>query len=447
MRMRRGVLLLSVALIAGPAGAFADTATERRLHALEEALKEAQQEIERLRRDVRDQKKDAAVAKNKMEKVEETAKVVPDWLKKVTLFGDVRVRHEGFYHQPAERGGSPVTARNRERVRARIGAKATFSDELSATMRLASGNPDDPISTNETLTRTFTRKSINLDWAFITFTPGKTFDFRPGVFSLTGGKFPNPMFKPGEMVWDEDLSPEGFGETVQLLGAPMGPLQQFKIHAQQWTYNEDSNDEDGWMLGGQLNPTFKLGSADLEFGLGQYWYLNEDTIATAANSNGELEVGGATGNAVFEEDDEIAGFVNGFNMTNANAAVTFPNVINAMPVRVWVDYVHNWDAIDNEDAEGAEAGVKIGQTKAQGDWAFSAYYRWIEQEAVVSAFSHSDFGTGGTNLSGPAVGLEYQLLNPLTISARNWFTNYIDSPEGRTNPTLFRLQLDAIVKF
>ena len=43
--------------------------------------------------------------------------------------------------------------------------------------------------------------------------------------------------------------------------------------------------------------------------------------------------------------------------------------------------------------------------------------------------------------------LEYQLLNPLTISAKGYFTNFINPPAGNTNPTLTRFQLDALVKF
>jgi len=45
------------------------------------------------------------------------------------------------------------------------------------------------------------------------------------------------------------------------------------------------------------------------------------------------------------------------------------------------------------------------------------------------------------------VGAEYQLLNPLTVSVRSHFTNYINRPVDTTNPTLIRLQLDALVKF
>ena len=44
-----------------------------------------------------------------------------------------------------------------------------------------------------------------------------------GVFTINAGKFPNPMFRVGEMVFDEDLSPEGLNQTVQLLGQPCGP--------------------------------------------------------------------------------------------------------------------------------------------------------------------------------------------------------------------------------
>ena len=55
--------------------------------------------------------------------------------------------------------------------------------------------------------------------------------------------------------------------------------------------------------------------------------------------------------------------------------------------------------------------------------------------------------TGGTNQEGPGIGVDYQLLNPLTISARSTFTNFINRPAGMTNPTLSRVQLDAVVKF
>src|SRR5439155_793472 len=81
-----------------------------------------------------------------------------------------------------------------------------------------------------------------------------------GAVAITAGKFPNPIFRTDEMVFDEDLSLEGASETFQLLAHPLGALDQVKVHALQWTYSEVANKEDGWMFGGQVNPSLHLGS-------------------------------------------------------------------------------------------------------------------------------------------------------------------------------------------
>src|SRR5438445_587296 len=172
---------------------------------------------------------------------------LPDWLKRTTVFGDVRARHEGFYHQPHKKG-TVVTSRNRERIRARLGVRVAFTDELSATIRGASGNPNDPISTNETLTGNFNRKNFNLDWAYLTFTPGASFNLRPGVASFTAGKFPNPIFRVGEMVFDDDLSVGGACETFQLLEKPLGARDQVKGDGLPWTLPATANEGDGCLV-------------------------------------------------------------------------------------------------------------------------------------------------------------------------------------------------------
>ncbi len=153
------------------------------------------------------------------------------------------------------------------------------------------------------------------------------------------GKFPNPIFRVGEMVFDEDLSLEGPSETFQLLDKPLGSLDQVKVHALEWTFNEISN-------------------------------------------------------------------------------------------------AHGW-----------QAGPRLGQTKAKDDWSLYGFHEHIGQEAAISAFTYSDFGLGGTNVEGPVVGMDYQLPNPLALSVRSHFTNFINRPTGLSNPTLTRLQLDAVVKF
>jgi hypothetical protein len=390
-----------------------------------------------------------------------------------TIFGDVRARHEGFYHQPTK-DKTPVGARNRERIRARLGVRVAFSDELSATIRGASGNPNDPISTNETLSGNFNRKNFNLDWAYLTFTPGKTFGIRPGAVSMNAGKFPNPIFRVGEMVFDDDLSLEGASETFQLLDRPMGVLDQVKLHGLQWTFAEFANKEDGWMFGGQVNPSMHFGDLQVEAGIGQYWWLNSDTIAqsldrntTAFDASGKPIANSGFNSALANTNllttttvhppklangttpspfSVITGYASAFNQTNATLSATIPNVVLAQPLRLFADYVYNWEAV-NDDATGWMAGARLGQTKVRGDWSLYGFYEQIDQEAAISAFTYSDFGLGGTNVEGPVVGVDYQLLNPLTLSARSHFTNFIDRPGGLSNPTLVRLQLDALVKF
>src|SRR5262249_23822467 len=119
------------------------------------------------------------------------------------------------------------------------------------------------------------------------------------------------------------------------------------------------------------------------------------------------------------------------------------------------EYVHNWGAVGSDRANGYQAGLRIGQTKVLGDWSVYGLYEYLQQDAVISAFSWSDIGFGGTNVKGPGVGIDYQLLNPLAGSARAFFTNFTARPfvasQGTSNfmntPTMTRLQLDAMMKF
>jgi len=453
MRKIKPTALVTLGLLALPAMGRAEDPTERRLRLLEEQLRKTQAEIQQLRDQLQQQRAIGQATQKQVEQTAEESKTataeakkgfeLPAWVKRTTLFGDVRLRHEGFYHQPDTKGKAAVTARNRERVRARVGLKVAFSDELSATVRMASGDPNNPVSTNETLTNDFTRKHVNLDWAFLTFTPGQSFGLRPGVVSTTMGKFPNPIFRVGQLIFDDDLSPEGASQTLSLLDKPRGGLDQVKVHALEWTYNEVSNAQDGWMFGGQVNPSGHVGNVQVEAGIGQYWWLNPDQIAQALNTNTSLT---NTNLVTKNSAGSITGYQGAFNQSNATLSVTLPNVIGTQPVQAFADYVYNWQAAI-DDAHGVMGGLKLGQTKVRGDWALSGYYEHIGQEAAISSFTYDDFGNGGTNLEGSVIQLDYQLLNPLTLTARSHFTNFINRPADTTNPTLIRLQLDAQVKF
>jgi hypothetical protein len=288
---------------------------------------------------------------------------------------------------------------------------------------------------------------VNLDWAYLTVAPGKSFGWRPGVFTVNAGKFPNPMFRVSELVFDDDLSPEGFNETIQVLGQPLGALDQLKIHLQQWTFKEVANAEDGWMFGGQINPTFHVGDVQLEGGLAQYWWLNPDFVALAGLTNSVIKNANMMNSFEFDKDGKtITGFDGAFNQTNATFAATIPNVTGTMPLKLFGDYIYNWEAPDAR-AHGALAGVRLGNPKEQGDWAASLLYEYLEREAAIGAFAWSDLGNGGTNVQGPVVAIDYQLLKPLTLTARSYFTKAIDANPDINNRMQVRLQLDALLRF
>jgi hypothetical protein len=443
------------AVIASIAPAGAAMTTEQRLRALEDLVRQQQQEIKQLRGELGQQKAIGNATQQQAERAEETAKTtekkatasLPEWVNKFTPFGDIRIRQEGFYNQQTQKaGGSSVDARNRTRFRWRLGVRYTYSDELSATMRIASGNPNDPISTNETFGSEWTPKHVNLDWAYLTVAPGKTFGIRPGLFTVNAGKFPNPMFKVGEMVFDDDLSPEGFNEAIQVLEHPVGILDQLKINLEQWNNQEVANAGDGWMFGGQLNPTAHVGNVLLEGGLGQYYWLNPDLIAQASNTNSTLVLSNLVDKATVSGKSTIIGFQSGFNQTDLTLAATIPNIAGTMPLKFFGDYVYNWQATDS-NANGAMGGFRLGNPVDAGDWAGALYYEYLQQEAAIGDFTFSDFNNGGTNLKGPVVQLDYQLFKPLTLTARSMFTNYIDPSDTINNRTQVRLQLDAMFRF
>ncbi len=487
--------LLGLATIAGAA----EPDPERRLRLLEQQLQRTQEEMRRtqselkqLRGEIAQQKAVSRATEEQVQHAADAADIakaktskMPDWLSSVTPFGDVRFRYEGFYNQP-HLEDQVVTANNRERVRARVGLRFNYSDEVGATFRIATGNINDPISTNQTLTGNFTPFSVNLDWAYLTLAPGKTFNIRPGLVTVNAGKFPNPMFRVGELVFDEDLAPEGFNETIALLDKPIGDpsvlsLDQVKLNAEQWTFSQVNNRADGWMFGGQVNPSLHIGPLILEAGIGQYWWLNPDEIAqaTSRNTTAYTAAGAPVANPNFNSTlvntNQIVlkkiqpptqkggkqpaafaattGFLSDFNQTNLALQGTLPNVVRAQPLKFFLDFVNNWGAVSK--GFGWQGGVQLGQTKTQGDWAAYALYEYLQQDAVISAFTWSDFGVGGTNQQGPVVGFAYQLLNPLTLSTKAYFTDFIDRPwvasQGTSNfvnnPTQTRFQIDAIVRF
>jgi len=290
-------------------------------------------------------------------------------------------------------------------------------------------------------------------------------DFAWSPITLYAGKFANTFFKPravmsSELIFDDDLSPEGLAETFTLYEGSDGLLRRFQLNAAQWTVRENSRSADAWMLGGQAVVAIQpLPSTRLTLAFGDYFFSKEDAIAQARNGNSSLKV---TNSVILRdgtivkggrsltpgtEDREFRRFLGGFNIVNASMQLDYNTGYAQWPLTLMVDFAHNTDAKDGDDI-AVWAGASLGATRNPGDWAFSLAWARTETDSVLSTFSYSDFGRdGGTNVQGPFVKVEYMLFPRLIISAKNHFVSFIDRPQGQSNSTLHRFQLDAQLTF
>jgi len=71
-----------------------------------------------------------------------------------------------------------------------------------------------------------------------------------------------------------------------------------------------------------------------------------------------------------------------------------------------------------------------------GDWNVSLAYRWLGSDAVLDAFTNSDFGMGGTNSKGYILGGSYGIDKNTWLSARWMASQLIDSMAPKTDSTV-----------
>jgi hypothetical protein len=370
------------------------------------------------------------------------------WYDRIQFNGDLRVRYDGIY-QDLEQDGD---LRTRLRFRLRFGVTAPITTNLTAGFRLATNEGGDPTSGNVTLGSSLTSKEIAVDRAFITWAPGK-------VFSITGGKFASPLFRPAavirsEMIFDEDYAPEGLHETFKLVSRKEGLVRGFTVHLAQWYIQEYSKANDVFMLGGQGVLDLKPGErSSLTVAGGYYNYVRGKQLAQSRNSNSQIKV---TNSVILRDGTLLEGgqllkpdpdnpfdrYLYNFEMLNGSVAWQRDRTVGKAALQLYADLVHNAGAA--EDRFAYYAGIGLDSRSTPG-WNFSATYTHVEQEAVLSTYSYSDLGLGGSNQKGPILQVQYRPARNVTLSARHHIVTPIKVVAS--DKVLQRLQVDAAVSF
>jgi len=115
-----------------------------------------------------------------------------------------------------------------------------------------------------------------------------------------------------------------------------------------------------------------------------------------------------------------------------------------LPVTVFGNMVTNV-ALDHGN-HGALGGFKVGKCKKIGSWDFRWQYKRLERDAVLAAFTDSDFIGGGTDGKGHELNLGFMIAKNTKL-ALSYFINRMGlSQPGATNG-FRRFQADLKFKF
>jgi len=445
-----GVLLLAVAAAAGAeekAPADEDVKTtiealkarnrdlEKRLTDLEGKIGEGA-EAQRVRREEVRMMIDKAMLDSK-------DKFAPGWLENLKFGGDFRLRYEAA-HQTSR------SVDERARFRLRFGFTKTWpKEDLEVGFRLASGNNNDPTSTNQTFEDMFQKQSIWIDRAYAKWTPKAV----KGL-SLTAGKFANP-FQSSDIIWDSDVVPEGawleyrypgFGDAfTPFVGAGIFELG-FDAAGVNGMPEGRSPVLDAYTAGAVVKV-----AKDVTWTPSLTFYnfnqIEQQFMRTpfAARGNTVRNVGG---NKLVTDEMEQFEIMNKVSFKAFN-----------LPMSVYGDWVKNCGVNNryglpngNTPRERDEAwalGLAVGENKKKGDWMFAYKYAYIQSDAVLGYFADSDFGYG--NRKGSVFSLVYNVTDYMTAGFSLFYTSPIWAPArvvGQpTHESQFTGLFDLVWKF
>jgi hypothetical protein len=396
-----------------------------------------------------------------------------------TFSGDFRLRAEPTFGGPADQSQD----RFRERIRLRFNAEARLNDQLKGGFSIASGDLNNPISTNQTSNQYDTRKPIAIDRAYVTYTPSW---FKP--LTLTGGKFAYPWFNT-ELVWDKDLNPEGAGETLAFnVKTPL--LKKISVVGFQLPFAENKrtapNDKSLYntmVYGEQLQTFWQLGDrVKLSAYAGYYDWKFADSIALslltansaspddallALSNNGQqnsIAIVTATDPTTGAKTITSAQYASKFGVLDSLAQLDIVTPSERWPLTLIGDFAENTRACENVRNIPAAAVYSapcdprarhgywleaiIGRTKKKGDWQFSYTRIMIQREAVIGAFNYSEIFPA-SNVEIHRSEILYQLFDRVTLQLNGLFGRPLvtaGSPPP-AQPLLERLQFDVTYTF
>lgn len=333
------------------------------------------------------------------------------WADTVRWAGDLRYRRETIdddaevYHA-------------RHRIRARINVAAEIADNMKAGFGLSTGGLTND-SGNQTLGDGFSYKDINVDLAYFDWSITDDID-------LIAGKMASPFFRPGgyHLIYDSDIRPEGLA-LKYTSGDFFSAMSAFWVE-------ERSGDSDSMLVGLQGGYRSALGNGST-LTVGASYYDTSHAQGQApffTPFNGQGNQLDANGNYLY-----------GFSEIELFGQLQFD--VGGEPLTLFADLVRN------QDAEAFDRGYAIGaeyrRASAPGDWSVGYVYEDLQANAVIGAFTDSDFAGGTSDGSGHSILASY-----VFPGGWNFGLRYIIGERGEAAGNLRdynRLQADISMRY
>jgi len=310
------------------------------------------------------------------------------------------------------------------------------------------GNTSDLVSETQTLDGTAPYQ-FGLDELFIRLDERNAQKF-PWL-SAVGGRFLNPYGTPTDLIFHKDLTFEGVALTGRY-GLGDGSAEQSHLFITVGAHPLQEvalSPQDKWLVGGQLG-------ANMRWGEGQHLRIS-GAFFDYLNVTGRLNPLGGTvfnytaplyerqGNTYFDISNSTDPTVNLLALA-AKYRLANLNLTYELPVGRYT-LGATADAVRNLGYNAARASANFGQYVAPrtkgyqaefsfghptvltaGSWRGVIGYRYLERDAVIDAYTDSDFHWGGTDAKGYYLVGDYGLANRVWMRLRYLSSNAIDGP-------------------
>ncbi len=375
---------------------------------------------------------------------------------------------------------------NRLRLRARLGIEANVLEGVTVGAQLGTGDDNSPISENVSLAGGFAKRDVWLDTAFLRIEPTRwarlTFGRFDNPFSSTDILYDNDLRFDGVAARVAYDGVTGEGSSVSLTGGAF-PIDN---GASNYPANSTTklNYPSKWLFAGELayrgdvtDDISVRASAGFHSFKNVQGRLSEPCNLDTGNfcsTDGLTPTSLRKGNTVFTIRNLVAnstgvypqlfGLKFDYDILDLNLS-TRVKISDEVGARLSGNYIKNlgfkkkdicsglYDSdkaflvepfnnygndgnanrhvctktnptsfIGGDTAWLVNARIGHDQVDKQGSWSAFAEYRYVESDAVLDAFTDSDFHLGGTNAKGYILGGEYGLRDGLAIGAR-WLSS------------------------